>query len=38
MQHKISFASVWDMIEWLKENPVSEIPVELILNLGEKNV
>lgn len=38
MKHKMTFNSVMDMIEWLQENQVGELPVELILNLGDDHV
>jgi hypothetical protein len=35
MTHTIKFKSVKEMILWLVENNIDELPVDLVLHLGE---
>jgi len=37
MNHTIEFKNVYTMLQWLAENNIEQLPVSLILHLGEQN-
>ena len=35
--HAIEFKNAYTMLQWLAENNIEQLPVTLVLHLGEKN-